>query len=165
MEDFKKLFGSQKVMQLGYVYKDIKKQAQIMESLFDIPPFAFSEGEPVTIMYRGKESLVHLSLSISRYFNTQLELVQWNSGECLAKEFLDQGREGLHHISLFVQDLDKYIEEIKKIGIEIIMSGVTGPSHWAYLDTEETFGILIEVQEIMSGSRRRKRERERQKQT
>ena len=163
MEEFKKLFGSQKVMQLGYVFKDIKKQAKIMESLFGIPPFAFSEGEPKTIIYRGKESVVHLSLSISRYFNTQLELVQWNSGECVHKEFLDQGREGLHHISVFVQDLDKYIEEIKKIGIEITMLGETGPSHWAYLDTEETFGIIIEVQEIMSGSRRRKRERERQK--
>ena len=165
MEEFKKLFGSQKVMQLGYVFKDIKKQAKIMESLLGIPPFAFSEGEAGPIMYRGKESVVHVSLSISRYFNTQLELIQWNSGECLYKEFLDQGREGLHHISLFVQDLDKYIEEIKKMGIEIIQTGETGPSHWAYLDTEETFGVIIEVQEIMSSSRRRKRERERQKQS
>ena len=165
MEEFKKLFGSQKVMQLGYVFKDIKKQAKIMESLLGIPPFAFSEGEAGPIVYRGKESVVHVSLSISRYFNTQLELIQWNSGECLYKEFLDQGREGLHHISLFVQDLAKYMEEIRKMGIEIIQSGETGPSHWAYLDTEETFGVIIEVQEIMSSSRRRKRERERQKQS
>jgi len=160
MEEFKTLFGSQKVMQLGYVFKDIKKQAMLMESLFGMPPFAFSEGEPETIVYRGKESVVHMSLSISRFFNTQLELLQWNSGECLYKEFLDQGREGLHHISLFVQDLDKYIEEINKMGIEIIQSGVTGPSHWVYLDTEETFGIIIEVQEIMSSGRRRKREKQ-----
>lgn len=164
MEEFKKLFGSQKVMQLGYIYKDIKKQAKIMESLYDIPPFAFSEGKPETIVYRGKESIEHHSISISRFFNTQLELIQWNSGESLPKEFLDQGKEGLHHISLFVQDLDMYLEEIKKMGIEIIQSGTTGPSHWAYLDTEKTFGIIIEVQEIMSGSRRRKREREKQKQ-
>jgi hypothetical protein len=160
MEECKKIFGSQKVMQLGYVFKDIKKQAMLMESLFGIPPFAFSEGEPETVVYRGKESVVHMSLSISRYFNMQLELLQWNSGECLYKEFLDQGREGLHHISLFVQDLDKYIEEINKMGIEIIQSGVTGPSHWVYLDTEETFGIIIEVQEIMSSGRRRKREKQ-----
>ena len=162
MEEFKKLFGSQKVMQLGYVFKDIKKQASIMEKLFGVPPFAYSEGEPQIITYRGKESKVHLSMSISRYFGTQLELIQWNEGECLYKEFLEQGREGLHHISLFVQDLDKYLEEIEKMGIEIIQSGVIGPSHWAYLDTEETFGIMIEVQEIMSSGRRRKRERQKQ---
>ena len=87
MEEFKKSFGNQKVMQLGYVFKDIKKQASIMEKLYGIPPFAYSEGEPQTIMYRGKESRVHLSMSISRYFGTQLELIQWNEGECIYKEF------------------------------------------------------------------------------
>ena len=158
MEDFKKIFASQKLMQLGYVYKDIKKQAKIMEMLYGVPQIAFSEGQSETIVYRGKESVVHTSFSFSRYFNTQLELIQWNEGECLYKEFLDQGKEGLHHISLFLQDLDKYIDEIKNMGIEIIQSGITGPSHWVYLDTEETFGTIIEVQEIMSRSRRKKRE-------
>ena len=160
MEDFKKIFASQKLMQLGYVYKDIKKQAKIMELLYGVPQFAFSEGQPETIVYRGKESVVHISLSFSRYFNTQLELIQWNEGECIYKEFLDQGKEGLHHISIFIQDLDKYIDEIKKMGIEIIQSGIFGPSHWIYLDTEETFGTIIEVQEIMSRSRRKKREQQ-----
>ena len=160
MEDFKKIFAGQKLMQLGYVYKNIKKQAMIMESLYGIAPSAFSEGKTETIVYRGKESVVHISLSISRYFNTQLELIQWNEGECIYKEFLDQGKEGLHHISIFIQDLDKYIDEIKKMGIEIIQSGITGPSHWVYLDTEETFGTIIEVQEIMSRSRRKKREQQ-----
>jgi hypothetical protein len=160
MEDFKKIFASQKLMQLGYVYKDIKKQAKIMEMLYGVPQFALSEGQPETIVYRGKESVVHISLSFSRYFNTQLELIQWNEGECIYKEFLDQGKEGLHHISIFIQDLDKYIDEIKKMGIEIIQSGITGPSHWVYLDTEETFGTIIEVQEIMSRSRRKKREQQ-----
>jgi hypothetical protein len=131
-----------------------------MEMLYGVPQFALSEGQPETIVYRGKESVVHISLSFSRYFNTQLELIQWNEGECIYKEFLDQGKEGLHHISIFIQDLDKYIDEIKKMGIEIIQSGITGPSHWVYLDTEETFGTIIEVQEIMSRSRRKKREQQ-----
>ena len=147
MEDFKKFFGSQKLMQLGYVFKDIKKQAKIMESLYGIPPFAFSEGEPGTIIYRGKESLVHLSISISRYFGTQLELVQWNSGECLYKEFLDQGREGLHHISLFVDELEPYIEYFKGKEYDVVYSGSIGKQNWVYFDTEETLGMFLEIQE------------------
>ncbi|GAH96625.1 unnamed protein product, partial [marine sediment metagenome] len=36
--------------------------------------------------------------------------IQLIEGESIYKEFLDQGREGLHHISLFVEDIDSYIE-------------------------------------------------------
>ncbi len=95
-------------------------------------------------------------LAIARFFNTQLELIQWNSGDCLYKEFLDEGREGLHHISLFVQDLEKYKEGFKAMGIEELQSGAIGRQHWAYFDTVESFGTIIEVQATYS--RRKKRE-------
>ena len=155
MEEFKLDLASQKVSQLGYVYKDIRKQAEIMESLYNVPKFAILEGEPQTIMYRGKESVMKTSLAISTYFNTQIELIQWHEGECLYKEFLDKGREGLQHISLFVQDLDKYVEGFKKMGIEVIQSGAIGRQHWAYFDTEKTFGMIIEVQATVSRKRKR----------
>ena len=138
--------GNLKIEQLSYVYKDIKKQAKIMEELYNIPPFA--QMENISILdatYQGKEVEPVLDYAISRLFNVQIELQQWKSGDCIFKEFIDQEKEGLHSIGVYVEDLDVYIEEFKKKGIKVLQTGQTGKQKFVYLDTEKTFGILLEI--------------------
>ncbi|HEY0087571.1 MAG TPA: VOC family protein, partial [Candidatus Lokiarchaeia archaeon] len=104
--------GNLKIEQLSYVYKDIKKQAKIMEELYGIPKFAVMENishQDATI--RGKETKIQLDYAFSRLINVQIELQQWKSGDCLFKEFIDKGKEGLHSIGLYVEDLQAYIDE------------------------------------------------------
>ena len=74
-------------------------------------------------------------------------MIQHISGECIYKEFLDQGREGLHHISLFIENIEAYIEYFEKQGLEMIYSGSLGKQVYAYFDTEDTLGMLLEIQE------------------
>ena len=88
-------------------------------------------------------------------FNTQIELQQWKSGDSLFKEFLDQGKEGLHSVGAYVEDLQLYIDELKKKGIEVLQSGQIGKQWFAYFDTEKTFGILLEFQQTVK--RRKKK--------
>lgn len=136
-----------KVEQLGFVYKDIEKQAKILEELFNIPKFAIIPETTQVVKYRGKDSKVNTKIALSRQFSTQIELIQLIEGESVFKEFIDQGREGLHHISLFIEDIDSYIEYFEKRGIEMIYSGSIGKRVYVYFDTEETLGMLLEVQE------------------
>jgi len=143
-----------KIDQLGYVYKDIEKQAKIMEETFGIPPFAILEGTN-TIIYRGKELEYSARIGISRWLGTQIELIQPLKGQSSHTEFLDKGREGLQHISLFVDDIDPYVEDFKKKGFEISQSGQIGKQKFVYFDTEEAFGLSIEFQ--MTEKRRRKK--------
>ena len=144
-----------KVDQLGFVFKDIEKQAKIMESLYGVPEFAIMENNNLLVKYRGKETTVSLKIAISRLFNTQIELIQLIKGECIYKEFLDSGREGLQHISFFIEDLQSYIDEFQKQGIDIIHSGQIGKQRYAYMDTEKSFGILLEFQETVKRRRRK----------
>jgi methylmalonyl-CoA/ethylmalonyl-CoA epimerase len=138
--------GNLKIEQLSYVYKDIKKQAKIMEELYNIPPFAQMENiSIIDATYQGKVVEPVLDYAISRLFNVQIELQQWKSGDCIFKEFIDQGKEGLHSIGVYVEDLDVYIEEFKKKGIKVLQTGQTGKQKFVYLDTEKTFGILLEI--------------------
>ncbi|MHA1275396.1 MAG: VOC family protein, partial [Promethearchaeota archaeon] len=90
---------------------------------------------------------VNTKIALSRQFNIQIELIQLIEGESVFKEFLDQGREGLHHVSLFIEDIDSYIEYFEKRGIEKIYSGSIGRQTFAYFDTEEILGMFLEVQE------------------
>ena len=147
MEEFKINFGNLKVAQLGFVYKDIEKQAKIFETLFNVPKFAVLPETTDIVKYRGKDGEVNTKIAISRQFGSQIELIQHISGDCIYKEFLDQGREGLHHISLFIENIEAYIEYFEKQGLEMIYSGSLGKQVYAYFDTEEMLGMLLEVQE------------------
>ena len=147
MEEFKINLGNLKVAQLGFVYKDIEKQAKIFESLFNIPKFAIIPEFTEIVKYRGKDGEVNTKIAISRQFNTQIELIQPISGESIHKEFLDKGREGLHHISFYVENIETYIKFFEKQGLEMVYYGSIGKQVYAYFDTEEALGMFLEVQE------------------
>ena len=157
MEEFTLDFTNIKLDQLGYVYKDINKQAKLMEDLYNIPKFGYIDVTSGELNYRGNKSIISTKIGFSRMFNIQIELIQWIEGDCLYKEFLDEGREGLHHVSFYVTDLQKYTDNYKKRGIEVIQSGSIGNQYFAYLDTEKSFGIIIELQETISRRRKKKK--------
>ncbi|MFW9947019.1 MAG: VOC family protein, partial [Candidatus Odinarchaeota archaeon] len=145
-QNFEFNLGNLKIDQLSFVYKDIKKQAAIMENIYGIPKFA--QMENIThqdATFHGKDVTIIVDYAFSRLFNVQVELQQWKSGDSLFKEFIDQGKEGLHSIGVYVDDLDAYIEEFKKKGIEILQTGQVGKQKFVYLDTEKTFGVLLEI--------------------
>ncbi|MFX1447694.1 MAG: VOC family protein [Promethearchaeota archaeon] len=156
MEESKIDLGKLKVDQLGFVYKDIEKQAKIFETLFNIPKFAILPEYTEIVNYRGKDVEMTKKIATSRQFNTQIEFIQHLSGESVYKEFLDKGREGLHHISFYVENNEAYIEFFKNRGIGVIFSGSVGKQAYIYFDTEETFGMILEVQET---KKRRKKSR------
>ena len=149
-------FGKFRVDQLGYVYKDIEKQAEILEKVYGLPKFAFLEKNDSSCNYRGKDSIISTRLAISRIFNTQIELIQHIKGECVFKEFLDSGREGLHHFGIYVDDLDSIVKEFIDNGYEILHQRIIGKQKVAFIDTEKDLGILVEFQETI----RRKKKKE-----
>jgi hypothetical protein len=155
-ENFEFNLGNLKIEQLSYVYKDIKKQAKIMEDLYSIPTFAQMENivhQDAT--YCGKPVEITLNYAMSRLMNVQIELQEWKSGDCSFKDFIDQGKEGLHSIGLYVDDLESYVAEFNKRGIEVLQTGQVGKQKFVYLDTEKTFGILLEISTTVK--RRRKK--------
>ena len=155
-ENFEFNLGNLKIDQLSFVYKDIKKQAKIMETTYGVPKFA--QMEDIThqdATYRGKEVTIIVDYAFSRLLNLQIELQQWKSGDSLFKEFIDQGKEGLHSIGVYVDDLDKYIDEFNNKGIKVIQTGQIGKQKFVYLDTENTFGFLLEIQTTVKRKRKK----------
>ena len=149
--------GNLKINQLGYVYKDIKKQAKILEEKLSLPQFAFLENKPTKYKYRGKESTIQTMIGFSRSLNVQVELIQLIQGECIFKEFIDAGKEGLHHFGVYVDDVDVLIKKYKEKGYEVVHEGLTaGVQKVAYIDTYEDFGVYIEFQQTKQRKKRNK---------
>jgi len=154
-KDFNFNLANLKVDQLGYVYKDITKQMEIMKTLYQIPNFAVFENKDNIFKYRGKDSKISTRIAINRLFNTQIELIQLIEGECIFKEFIDSGREGLHHFGIYVENLDSYIKEFNKKGIQVVHARQTAKQRVAYMDTEKTFGVYLEFQETIKRKRKK----------
>jgi hypothetical protein len=140
--------GNLKINQLGYIYKDIRKQAKILEENLGLPKFAFLENKPTKYNYRGKETIVQTSIGFSRTLNVQVELIQLISGECIFKEFIDARKEGLHHFGIFVDDVDAIVKEYEERGYSVVHEGITaGVQKVAYIDTYDDFGVYLEFQQ------------------
>ena len=140
--------GNLKINQLGYVYKDIKKQASVFEEKFGLPKFAYLENKPTKYKYRGKETIIQTTIGFSRSLNVQIELIQLIKGDCIFKEFIDAGKEGLHHFGIFVEDVDAIVNEYIKKGYKVVHEGVTaGVQKIAYMDTYNDFGLYLEFQQ------------------
>jgi len=137
-----------KIDQLGYVYKDIKTHARILETRLGLTKFAFLENKPTPYLYRGKETTIQTVIGFSRILNIQIELIQVLKGECIFKEFIDAGKEGLHHFGVYVDDVDSLVKEYKAKGYQIVHQGLTaGVRKVAYIDTYDDLGVYIEFQQ------------------
>ncbi|MGV9173590.1 MAG: VOC family protein [Promethearchaeia archaeon] len=151
-----KFVGDLEVFQFGYVYKDVEKQAKIMEEIWGMPKFAVLPPNTGEVIYRGVNSSYTTKIGFTRYFGKQIELIQWISGEGIHKEFLDNGNEGFQHISCIVDDLDKYVQKLGQKGMEPVHLGSIGKQHFAYFDTEDSLGFLLELQATKKNKKKKK---------
>lgn len=143
--------GEYKITQLGYVYKDIKKQVHLLESKLGIPKFGFLENKFKGIYkYRGKDTKFWSLIALSKGIGLQIELIQMIEGECIFSEFLNEGKEGLHHYGIFVNELDPIKQSFLDKGFEIVHEGTTGLVNVLYFDTVELLGAYVEFQESIT---------------
>jgi hypothetical protein len=145
-----------KIDQLGYVYKDIEKQAKIMEKMYGVSKFNIFDPVDVKVNYRGIDKTIKMKAGFGTLYDTQIELLQPVEGESIYNEFLNQGREGFHHILYIIDDLQSVLNKYKEAGIEVIQSGKVMTSSYAYMGTEEILGIIVEfAQEGRRGKRKK----------
>ncbi len=126
-----------KVDQIGIVVRDVEKTAKYYERLLkqeSLRPIEF-------ITDNVKLKIVFFQLG-----DVQLELIQVLKGENIHTKFLRERGGGLHHLGFFVKDLEKELATLKKEGIEVLWKGeALEVTKFAYLDTEKTLGMLLEL--------------------
>lgn len=142
-------FNIFKISQLSYVYKDIASQAKIFQNFFNTSTFSFHDYIDVPIIYRDMKTRVTLKCAKSRIFNSySIELIQLVEGSHnLYYDFLQENREGFHHVDILVNDIDEWVNFFNQKGIEVLQKGKS-LRKWVYLDTEDLLGFIIELVDI-----------------
>jgi catechol 2,3-dioxygenase-like lactoylglutathione lyase family enzyme len=104
--------------QIGFVVKDLDSAIALYDPMFG--PFDVQKYGEITYNYRGREEACELDIAFGKIGDIEIELIQWVSGGGPHKEFLDAGREGMHHLRFLVENLEEKVSEAEKLGYQKI---------------------------------------------
>lgn len=80
----------------------------------------------------------------------RIELMAATSDDSPIAKFLDKRGEGLHHLCLYVDDIDKALKSLKQSGVRLIdeepRQGAEG-TRIAFVHPSSTHGVLIELEQ------------------
>jgi methylmalonyl-CoA/ethylmalonyl-CoA epimerase len=136
------------VIQVAYVVRDMERALKNYWEIFGIGPWQVYTFAPPFMrdsMVRGKPSDHSYLLAVTRHLAVQHELVQPLKGESIYTEHLQKKGEGLHHIKIFYPDLAAALARYAALGYQVIQSGKVDENEFYYIDTEGTFGYVIEI--------------------
>ena len=127
--------GLPPIDQIGFVVRSIEEAKRRYAPLFG--PFSELNGSVKAATYRGKTADVDLAILFGRSGDLEIEFIEWRSGESPHREFVEQGREGMHHLRFRVEDTDTWVEKVAPLGYRPIWyKQMTTGMVFAYLERE-----------------------------
>jgi methylmalonyl-CoA/ethylmalonyl-CoA epimerase len=98
---------------------------------------------PDAVTYRGAPADAVLRLAFGRTAGIEIELVEVRRGEAPSLEHLRERGDGLHHVRFPVADLDAKTVQLTEAGFEVIFSGTTPRSRFAYVQAPSSLGHTV----------------------
>jgi len=141
----------EKFDQIGIVTKNIEKAAHFYRELFQFKGTINIVEQDATVNCRGEEGWYKMKKIMDFFGGKQLEIVEIieAKGPNLYSEFLEEGKEGLHHLGIYTKNAKELIEICKnKFNVGIAQIGKVGKLTFTYLDTREILGYYIEFLEF-----------------
>ena len=116
--ELQQALGLSKLNQVGFVVRNLEQAMGQYEPLFG--KFETMDAFDMEWDYRGRQETSSLRLALCLSGDVEIELIEWISGETPHKEFLDAGREGLHHLRFMVDNVEEKISAAAEFGYQSI---------------------------------------------
>ena len=137
------------IMQNGYLVRDLDAAVDHWTRVIGVGPFYVLEHASFDLVCRGRPATCTISVAIANSGPLQIELIRLESdGPSLYREFLDAGREGLHHVAYLVASIDRAVAESR---LPVAQAGEANGFRFAYLETETHPGTVLELIERTPG--------------
>ena len=135
------------IMQLAFVPRDMQAAVRYWTKVmgagpfFSLPHVAYRQ-----VRYRGAPTEIDFSVLLGYWGDMQIELIEQHcDSPSIYKAWLDEGREGLHHVCLMVDDITEaravFAAANASIEQEVFMDGAEA----FYADTGGGPGTIVEV--------------------
>jgi 4-hydroxyphenylpyruvate dioxygenase-like putative hemolysin len=143
------------IAQVALVVEDLDRAMEYWWKMFGVGPWhVYTYGKPLVkkMTYRGKPAEYKMRIALSQAGPTRLELIEMLEGDTIYADFVKEHGYGLQHVAVIVDDVKAAIAQAEAAGISVIQDGqgygVDGDGHYAYLDTEDRIGAVLELIEI-----------------
>ena len=140
------------IAQIALVVPDLDATVERYHSRFGVGPWHFyTYQKPLVreMSYRGKPADYRMRLALSYFGPTRVELIELLEGETVYGEFVKQHGYGVQHLGVLVPDMQAALREAERAGYTMTMDGsgfgLDGDGHYAYLDTEDDLGFVLEL--------------------
>ena len=131
----------EKIEHIGIVVKDLEASLKKYTSLLGLELEEIEEVEVQGAINR---------VAFLPVGGTKIELVETTAKTGLVADFLRERGEGIHHIALQVEGLDKIFQELRSQGVAFLWDQIVGGSRGsrvAFFEAEEFNGVYIELVE------------------
>ena len=152
------------VGQVGILVDDVERAVAEASALFPISrwrAYRYGSDNVRDLTYRGQPSTMEFWVVLSDV-TPQVEYVQTVRGPNIYTEWLDRHQVGVHHIGVYTDSLDADVERLTAHGLTVVQSGrgygLDGDGGFAYFDTLDSLGVILEL--IAVPARRRPPDRE-----
>jgi methylmalonyl-CoA/ethylmalonyl-CoA epimerase len=133
------------IKQVGIVVRDREKVMQQFSSLLGTGPFRLLDLDQPEAIVHGKRTHCGAKLAFAQAGPIEIELIEPVEGESTWSEFLRAKGEGVHHLGIWVPDINKELARFTEMGIGTLQSGEDKHVRFAYMDTEGIAGVIIEL--------------------
>jgi catechol 2,3-dioxygenase-like lactoylglutathione lyase family enzyme len=144
--------------QIGILVVDLDEALPRYRSIFGRDDWVLVENGPQNmhgLHVRGRPAAFSMRLALCGS-SPQVELLQPLAGPSILDEWLERRGEGLHHLGVIVESVDETIARMGEGGFPCVQHGygfgADGSGAFAYFDTEQELGYLLEAIEPSTGS-------------
>jgi len=140
--------SSWKLKQIGLVVKDMDRAVQRF-SVLGFGPFNSKILPPGAKEWvKGKPTRVDVKVKATMVGNVELELCQPVSGDSPHQDYLDSKGEGIQHVLFTVENLQKEIDRLTRLGCTVLLRASFGDEEGsgglAYVDLDAS-GLIVEL--------------------
>jgi len=105
----------------------------------------FQETYGAELVWRKKFEDLKIESALISIGEAQFELSASLEPQSVIDRFIESRGEGIHHVSLEVDQFDQVIEEIKAKGLRVISEVDTEDFKAAFIHPQSNFGVLTEI--------------------
>ena len=131
-----------KINHVGVAVKDLDKAVALFENAFG-----------AEVIFRKVFDSQKLESAMVSMGENRFELSQTVDPDGVIGKFIDAKGEGVHHVSLEVEDIEEAILCFEKLGLKVVGKGTrgSGGNKICFLHPKDIFGVLVEIIEPVQG--------------
>jgi len=119
---------------IGMAVKDIEKSILFFQEVFGAKLLRKNVVE--------EQKLISGVISLG---SINVELMQSTENNSIIEKFIKKNGEGVHHISIQVENLNQFLGELNSKNIKVLSNIANNDYKIAFIHPESAFGVLVEV--------------------